>query len=455
MAQRSRASTMRSFITPSRSENLAFSTPKAALRKSASRPGGVKAMAAMWEGASKDPSFIATPAPATRKQVDTVSGSVISPYSENVTPPKTVPPVRLTYDRASSKGSAKTFGRVSLRLGSATKKPLRLSASDSTTLRAASRPEETSPSRALAAFRKIQLRQTPELSKKEAASPSAPLLNDSPDHLPSLGTMVPQEEEPPVDRHMNFSRPPSAVSGGPPHGHDHDSHDPEGDPFLPVPTSSPVPGGGNCLLHAQIRSLQKQLEARDEEASSLRRQLETRENMDIGTLSEQLREAKRESAMWKSRAEAAEKRLAVFEGFTMRLRDIRVPQVDAEAAADDEAAREVHEEGHESDGSTKTTRTEEIGVLTNRIRQSLKGLDGARSSSAASSTTSDGGASAWWNQPKQDGVGLGPSSGARFAHGGGRMPKDVLEIAEEVWAAAQELLGHEGATWEEREGHQA
>ncbi|PNH56387.1 hypothetical protein VD0003_g1333 [Verticillium dahliae] len=297
MAQRSRASTMRSFITPSRSENLAFSTPKAALRKSASRPGGVKAMAAMWEGASKDPSFIATPAPATRKQVDTVSGSVISPYSENVTPPKTVPPVRLT--------------------------------------------------------------------------------------------------------------------------------------------------------------LQKQLEARDEEASSLRRQLETRENMDIGTLSEQLREAKRESAMWKSRAEAAEKRLAVFEGFTMRLRDIRVPQVDSEAAADDEAAREVHEEGHESDGSTKTTRTEEIGVLTNRIRQSLKGLDGARSSSAASSTTSDGGASAWWNQPKQDGVGLGPSSGARFAHGGGRMPKDVLEIAEEVWAAAQELLGHEGATWEEREGHQA
>ncbi|KAM0270023.1 hypothetical protein ACHAQH_009583 [Verticillium albo-atrum] len=430
---------MRSFITPSRSESLATSTKKPSLRKSASRPGGVRAMAAMWEGASKDSSFIPTPAPPPRKQGDVVSGSIISPYAANVTPPKTVPPaVRLTYDRASSKGSAKTFSKSPLRTGSATRKPLRPSAGDSMALRAAARTEDTSPSRAVAAFREIHLRQTPETPKKEATAMATPHLDDSPDRPPSLGTMAPQEEQPPIDKHINFSRPPSAVSGGPLYDHDHGTHDPEGDPFLPVPMPSPTPAGGNCLLHAQIRSLQKQLEARDEETASLRRQLETRENLDIGTLSEQLREAKRESAMWRSRAEAAEKRLAVFERFTSRLKDIRGSRADSHTVATDGVVKEMPDEGHQSEGSMETTRTEEVGALTSRIRQSLRGLDGARSSSTTSSTSSDGGASAWWNRLTEGGT------GAEMSTDGQQMPRDVLEAAAEVWMAAQELFKDDG-----------
>jgi hypothetical protein len=68
----------------------------------------------------------------------------------------------------------------------------------------------------------------------------------------------------------------------------------------------------NSVLHTQIRSLQKTLEKKDNEIAKLKQQLMTKGSLDIGTLSEQLREAKRETQMWKTRAEVAEKQVEMF-----------------------------------------------------------------------------------------------------------------------------------------------
>jgi len=64
------------------------------------------------------------------------------------------------------------------------------------------------------------------------------------------------------------------------------------------------------MLYSQITNLQKLLETRTEEVDNLRRQLATKGSLnDLGTLSEQLREAKREAMSWQKRALMAERRL--------------------------------------------------------------------------------------------------------------------------------------------------
>ncbi|XDG02043.1 hypothetical protein ABKA04_001658 [Annulohypoxylon sp. FPYF3050] len=124
--------------------------------------------------------------------------------------------------------------------------------------------------------------------------------------------MIPHQEEPPVAQHITFARP--SPSNSPEHYDGDDERISNGSPRL---------RSTNSILHIQIRHLQKQLEHRTEENTQLRRRLEARENMDIGKLCEQLRIARRESKMWHERAEAAEKRVAVFKQFTARLRGIR------------------------------------------------------------------------------------------------------------------------------------
>jgi hypothetical protein len=145
------------------------------------------------------------------------------------------------------------------------------------------------------------------------------------------------------------------------------------------------------------------LDSKTEEVAQLRRQLDAQDDADVGTLSEQLREARRESQMWKERAEAAERRVKVFEKFTANLRGIR----EAAAVADegdpsqgisdnslDETQREnsasskdalspgQHMEGknerrlvgHTTRADTTTDdsgNTEDIGTVTARIRRCL------------------------------------------------------------------------------------
>lgn len=66
-------------------------------------------------------------------------------------------------------------------------------------------------------------------------------------------------------------------------------------------------GRGASMLYAQVTSMQKALDAKNEENDNLKRQLATKNSLnDLGTLSQQLRETKRENNAWRERALKAE-----------------------------------------------------------------------------------------------------------------------------------------------------
>ncbi|KAF5632576.1 Rho-GTPase-activating 6 [Fusarium tjaetaba] len=235
----------------------------------------------------------------------------------------------------------------------------------------------------------------------------------------SLGTMMPHPEQPPIAQHLNLIRPASSASitqyGA--------------DQTVPHKISTPFQRpGSTTTLHAQIRSLQRQLDLKTEEAVHLRRQLEVQGDADVGTLSQQLREAKREAQTWKERAKSAERRIKVFERFTARLKGIReavgvhTRNVDPDLAAKylEEAANEQKENtflekamGYESDSSG---RTEDAGVVQARIRRCLHGL-------------TDG-------PPDKPSFGLDEIKNM----GPERPKRDISPSTVEVWMAAQELL---------------
>lgn len=240
------------------------------------------------------------------------------------------------------------------------------------------------------------------------------------------GTMVPPQEQPPVAQYLHLPQPPSSSSS---QRLEDSLHDISG---TPRPNSA-------TLLHSQIRHLQRQLNAKTEEAAHLRRQLEAVEDSDIGTLSEQLREAKREAQMWRERAEAAERRVKVFEKFTARLKGIKAAVAVAEKQSQG-AHGEVYKSedgadqsirllrGKHTKGQTESdhsTHTEDAGVVTARIRKCLHGQgasdthDGTLDSLPREELGFDGSASPDWG------------------------PREVEFGAMEIWMAAQELLDME------------
>ncbi|KAG8408492.1 hypothetical protein J3458_019528 [Metarhizium acridum] len=134
--------------------------------------------------------------------------------------------------------------------------------------------------------------------------------------VPSLGTMLPCREQPPIAHHLNLARPLSSPTPI--------MQEPEPSTVLDIvsTTQSPRPRSAT-VLYSQIRNLQRQLSSKTEEAAQLRRQLDAQKDSDVGTVSEQLRQAKRDVATWKERAETAERRVKVFEKFVEKLKEIR------------------------------------------------------------------------------------------------------------------------------------
>jgi hypothetical protein len=133
--------------------------------------------------------------------------------------------------------------------------------------------------------------------------------------VPNLGRMVPCREQPAIAQYLNLARPHSTPSP---------VHESEPCQVLGIASPTPEPRPRSAtVLYSQIRNLQRQLNAKSEEAIQLRRQLEAQKNSDVGTVSEQLRQAKRDAAMWKERAETAERRVKVFEKISEKLKDIR------------------------------------------------------------------------------------------------------------------------------------
>jgi hypothetical protein len=228
----------------------------------------------------------------------------------------------------------------------------------------------------------------------------------------SLGTMMPYPAQPPIAQHLNFVRPSSASNS-------------QGVDTLRIPYNTATPiqrPGSTTTLHTQIRNLQRQLDLKTEEAIQLRRQLEVQEDADVGTLSQQLREAKRESQMWKERAESAERRIKVFERFTARFKGIREAGETAKGQVatgnplpGPEYFKDAEENtflenaaGYESDSSG----TEDARTVSARIQRCLDGLTDGPQDNFSQTRTS-------LNEIPE---------------------RDISPSAVEVWMAAQGLL---------------
>ncbi|PHH62613.1 hypothetical protein CDD81_6847 [Ophiocordyceps australis] len=264
-----------------------------------------------------------------------------------------------------------------------------------------------------------------------AAAPSMPTLKWNPgplanrvESVPSLGTMLPHRELPPVAHHVHRPRPLSAQQNR--------------QDDVPLESLSRA-SSGTTLLYAQIQRLQRHLGSKTEEASQLRRQLDAQEGAEAGTLSEQLREAMRDANMWRQRAVTAERRVKVFEGFTERLRGIRdaiFRQPDAAAAAAEQDAcpakhgrgpcgAAAEQEGHEGDEgvapSDDSGEAQDAGIVAARIRKCLHGRPGANTNTKTQAPESlkslTGGGDGSWS----------PES-------------SVCDGTELMWEVAQELL---------------
>lgn len=117
---------------------------------------------------------------------------------------------------------------------------------------------------------------------------------------PANGKVFPRDTEPPVARYLNGARSKTTSADDNPRSYDE------------VHGSAELKrqGRGTSLLYSQITSLQKLLEARAEEVENLKKQLAAQGKLNnAGTLSEQLREAKRNTDIWQKRALIAETRL--------------------------------------------------------------------------------------------------------------------------------------------------
>ncbi|OBT77414.1 hypothetical protein VF21_04276 [Pseudogymnoascus sp. 05NY08] len=138
-------------------------------------------------------------------------------------------------------------------------------------------------------------------------------------------------------------------------------------------------GKGTSVLFSQITNLQRLLEARTEEADNLRKQLATKGSLnDLSTLAEQLREAKRETAIWQKRAEMAERHIERLSQFTQA--------TISEAMAEESAYLEVD--------ATGVAGVHDLPVVGKRDFRSLDiagtaqhgNVDGARSSGDSTDT---------------------------------------------------------------------
>ncbi|RCI11576.1 hypothetical protein L249_7772 [Ophiocordyceps polyrhachis-furcata BCC 54312] len=96
---------------------------------------------------------------------------------------------------------------------------------------------------------------------------------------------------------------------------------------------------GSSALFCQMHKLQRRLSIEAEEAAQLRRQLESREDAEVGALSRELSTARRDKSMWKERAESAERRVKAFERFAARMRDLKESIMASQHGVDETAGR--------------------------------------------------------------------------------------------------------------------
>ena len=118
-------------------------------------------------------------------------------------------------------------------------------------------------------------------------------------------------------------------------------------------------------FHEQVQALQRQLAAKTEEVRLLRQQFDTRENPDVGTLAENLMEARREIQFWKSRAELYEKQAEMMRKTSSR--------------AHSNQSENRSAQGTGSSIPSNTNHSDDSGVVVEQSRKVFHATDGASS----------------------------------------------------------------------------
>jgi hypothetical protein len=180
----------------------------------------------------------------------------------------------------------------------------------------------------------------------------------------SLGTILPRPDEPPVAGYIDSPQAAAMYANHHPFPFDFSTSS----SILKNGLSSSSIGNqgtknqSTSILHTQIQNLSKQLRAKTDEADHLKRQLGARDSLnDMGTLNQQLRQARRELTVWRGRAEVAEKRLRMLSQFSQKEL--------GDAVVNEQPATDLSETG----GSNFI---EEEARSKSRIRNELHGLDG-------------------------------------------------------------------------------
>ena len=444
---------------------------------------GVKAMAALFEHSNKDSASVPTPTRHFRSTGDLKSAGVVSGYTMNGSPSrretwssrevpsdpmespkgtsiaaslKSVDDSRLPRDMHRPKSQEKvelpTTSKLAEDIGYG--QVMVASGADSGVGGAQPSPrgrarEKDRTSNRSEKFAGVILKHRDQSRTREELPPRTAVMDQERDIIPpSLGRMTPHQEEPEVARHINFSRPPSSTMLR------------KDTPSLEAlsdmqANASPGPSGSTSVLHAQIRNLQRQLDARNEAVKQLRRQLETKANLDLGTLSEQLRQSKRECRMWRERAEAAERRVAVFERFTAKIRKLKERGNEEEGGTmlpitarivkvpeEENPCLELMEVcARRTSHRSSSTHTEDEVFVRERIRKSFQVMDGGASSShELGSDQEDGEGGESESEEEENREEEEKEKGKKKGWlGTGELPSAAVS----VWMATQELLEHE------------
>ena len=133
-------------------------------------------------------------------------------------------------------------------------------------------------------------------------------------------------------------------------------------------------GRGASMLYAQVTNMQKALDAKNEENDTLKRQLATKNSLkDLGTLSQQLREAKREINAWRERALKAEAKVE-------RLQNLHPTSVVGHGRSDQrgQVGSLLSETNDRLEQSWADVRAlEEVGSVIEELTQRMSEVDGA------------------------------------------------------------------------------
>ena len=141
---------------------------------------------------------------------------------------------------------------------------------------------------------------------------------------------------------------------------------------LPSSRSYPIPTRSNSVLSAQVQAFRKELELKSNEIRNLKQRLNSRTSLpELGVLSQELKTAREEILIWKSRAHAAEKQVEILTNVTARAPTGCQPNVGTLSRSKAQYSSSDIDKEQEEKELTRSRRSRRFPELT------IAGLDGA------------------------------------------------------------------------------